>query len=488
MYRYLLIIHFFLIISNCLPYIDTKINKLSDTDISTSIHIIYLNPGNEKTIVPTKKIIIKFNDSINPSTIKLNGTMASDSDGGELTNDACENDTLTISPLSNWSNGSQTLTLECKSVNGDTLPVMLNLTYNVDPSADDIDYLDDFDDGDNTNLWEGKMGVMGNGVSEGFSSTDAMPGSIYALELSYSLSAGFWGGYWIMLGDPPDVTPVDISIYEYLTFWIKGSAGNEPLKIEIENLSAEPRNIAHLYVADYIDGGVTTEWKEVRIPLDAFCNLDGLDNALQMNLIIEYDYANLSGFPTASTIYLEDFGFSKNPLDFVRIDHFGDNCGLNALGANMGGMGGGTGYSMTTTYDETVYHSFSRSLKAVYNTGATGWCGVWFLIGRYGTAVECDFSDYSKLTLWVRGETVGETPAKLKVELVDSVGSKVAYIPDNTLEGTAISTSWQKYTIPLINFIGLDITTIKQFNFIFESATVVNNSGIAYFDEIQFEK
>jgi hypothetical protein len=55
--------------------------------------------------------------------------------------------------------------------------------------------------------------------------------------------------------------------------------------------------------------------------------------------------------------------------------------------------------------------------------------------------------------------------------------------------GPSISTSWQTYELNLADFSpALDITTIKQLDFVFEDWNVGAQTGTVYFDEIEFDQ
>lgn len=350
--------------------------------------------------------------------------------------------------------------------------------------------IDNFEDGADPNLWGADYSIMNDfgGLTMSYDSANAYNGSAYALALDYSVAnTDEWSGLLIPFASGFD--PVNISMYEYLSFWIKGSVANTPIKIGLENTSTGDRNRATMFVDDYLDGGVTTSYQEVRIPLDAFANLDDFTNAKVISLVFENSYATANGAPTTGIVYLDDIGFGSTSLGYVRIDHFGDNFGQNAVGGNSGSMGGETA-THTSSFDNTEFHNYSRSLRSEYNIGTADWCGMWFILGGGAdayTAVPCDFSGYSNLTMWIKGNSAGETPAKIKIELNDTAGH-VALIPDDTVEGTAISTTWTKYTINLSTFSGLNTAAIQQFNFVYDSLVGANTSGVVFFDEIQLEE
>ncbi|MFC2091906.1 hypothetical protein ACFLTD_03950, partial [Elusimicrobiota bacterium] len=205
--------------------------------------------------------------------------------------------------------------------------------------------IDNFEDGTDPNLWGGNYGVMNDfgGLTVSYDGANGYNGSVNALALDFNVAiTDEWSGMLVMLSNDVDNIQADISAYEYLTFQVKGSVANIPVKIGLENASSGDRNKANVYVNDYLDGGVTTSYQEVRIPLDAFANLDDLSNMKVITFVFENGYATANGAPVSGILYIDDIGFGSDSVDNVRIDHFGDNYGPNALGGNMGDMAGGT--------------------------------------------------------------------------------------------------------------------------------------------------
>lgn len=355
--------------------------------------------------------------------------------------------------------------------------------------------IDDFEDGIDPNLWGGVYAsfasdIGGESITKTYDSLNGRNGSTYCYKIEYDApNDTSYVGLKINLADGGNER--DISIYKYLTFWTKGSVNNIPIKIEITNGSSSDRSKALVYVNDYLEGGITTNWQEVKIPLDAFCNLDSLTNVNGIVFVLEHDYSMVSGFPTNGILYIDDIGFGDTSLGYVKIDSFGDNWGLNSLGANTGSMN-----SHAIEYDDIEYHTSSRSLKSIYDPVASGgWDGLFMLFGGSSdgwNAVEYDFSAYNTLTLWVKAKSDTENPEVFKIEITDNIGNNNIVVPDETVEGSPITTSWQKYTIDLNSINSLNKSTIKQFNIIYEEARIISKggdlTGVVYYDDIQFEE
>lgn len=364
-----------------------------------------------------------------------------------------------------------------------------SVTFDVQPATPvDPDMVDNFNDGDDTNLWSGPMGPMPDETITKSYDTDVYHGtSGSSLKLVYDISAtNSWNGFWIKLAaqdttdpDNPIDQPKDLSTYKYLSFWIKGAVGGtEHMKISLANLSTNlARKTAYLYINDYLDGGITDDWQEVKIPLDGFANLDGKINCSELCFVFENAYAANSGFATTGTVYIDDLKFFTTSLGYVRVDHFGDNWGLNALCGNKGDM------NNSSTVFETTGHNYARSMRSNYALASGEWCG-WFMLFGGGAdgwaAQECNFSAYTSLTMWVKANSDAENPTRIKIEIKHGAGSTT------NVNLTGITTSWQKYTINLAT-VGVDKTKIKQINGIYEYAVAVDKSGALIFDEIQFE-
>lgn len=413
------------------------------------------------------------------------------------------------------SSGSKTATVSIPNDDQDENPYTFTLTgdgYDPPPAS----LLDNFNDGQDPNLWGGDYQawhtVLGDeDVSISYDPVNRLGEHGYGFKINVEVTepTGF-GGVKIELADGG--AAVDISNYEYLHFWIKASTNNFPLKIEMTNTNTGgDRWKAYLYITDYLDGGITTSWQQVKIPLDAFANIDDFSNINSIGLIFEHDYADACGFPKVGTVYIDDIGFDETFLGYVRIDHFGDNYGLNALGAN-----GGSAYQLiddgqpdsptnrkayhSFSFESSEYHNYSLSLSSVYDTDVAdggGWCGYFMIFGGGETgwdpSQQYGFSAYNKITLWVKAASNSQNPKTINIELKDCIATRVANIPDDsTTPSEPITTEWKKYTIDLVKFSGLYKNQIKQMNIIYQKSDIVDKggdtSGILYFDEIQFEE
>lgn len=360
-----------------------------------------------------------------------------------------------------------------------------------------LNVVGNFDTGSDTNQWGGVLQTFASGsgasLSRSYTSANAFGGTGQSLKLDFSVfSPGSFAGCVFNLA--PNGGSRDLGAYKHIIFNIRTNAvsSTQTFKIELINASGNAaRSKSSLYLGDYLDGVAASTWKEVKIPLEAFANLDSLANVKQINFVFESDYAGVSGFSQTGDVEIDNLGFGASPLGFVRIDSFGDNFGLNALGGNVGEFAGGNNASHSHSYDGGTYHNHVRSLRSNYNV-TEGFAGIYFIFGGGldgASAQTVNFSAYSQLTLWIRADTASSAPAKIKLELADGSASHALMLPDNsTTPGAAISAGWQKYTIPFANFGGLDKAAIKQLTFVYEDTQAgPNKTGTVFYDEIQFE-
>lgn len=87
-------------------------------------------PPTGALIGKSTQIVLTYSETMDLAAIVLGGTMAALSDGGKLTSGANVNDTLVISPVSGWSGGNQTLTVQAQDPAGN--PITASLAYTVD--------------------------------------------------------------------------------------------------------------------------------------------------------------------------------------------------------------------------------------------------------------------------------------------------------------------------------------------------------------------
>ncbi len=348
--------------------------------------------------------------------------------------------------------------------------------------------LDDFNDGGNLNNWGYNTGAF---ASSGASCTDSRVTTSpqegpFCLKLDYNVStSASYAGYWSLLGGK------DLSGYTSISFWVKGTAGKELFKVELKNNSSS----AAVYVTDYLDGGVTTTWQGVTIPFHNFVNINNWSGMTELVFTFENSQSVMNGSPLQGTIYIDRISFGSSSVNEVRIDYFGDKLGTCALGGNMGDMQPNnpppTDFSHSFTTTSGNYYSSPSALESTYNAaGSNGWGGQFIIFGGGAdgwTGIPHNFSDYNYVTVWIKAKSATENPKILKVEMVDRASS-----PFPAVYLRFITTSWQKYTIPLSAFAGLNKSNISKMTFVYEDWRIVadggSKTGVLYMDNLQFEK
>ena len=281
-----------------------------------------------------------------------------------------------------------------------------------------------------------------------------------SLQLTYDVNAtGSWAAYVTSLGDQ------SIADYKYLSFWVKGSTGGEYFKIELHHKNYDYTKAvgynndykAEVYITDYLDGGVTTGWKKVVIPLDAFGNI--ADRSAIKELVITFDYAacDTNSSSKSGAVYIDNISFGKQFLGFVRIDHYGDKVGKDALGGNCGHTsGGGTIYG-SYAYSDTSgqYDGFANGLVFNFtNVMDPRYYAYFSVIGGGddgGIQQPRDFSSYQKFSFSVKSSSVNVTCLKVELHCPTNTNNYFHFL--NGKKGQeAITTSWTDIRIPLSDF------------------------------------
>lgn len=352
-------------------------------------------------------------------------------------------------------------------------------------------------------------------------------GSGYSMKLDYDVSQTAssldgkptFAGYYSRLGS------ASLAGYTAVSFYVKGAIGGEFFKIEISNNSSasylytnpyDPsdqthyyRNRAPVYITDYLDGGVTTSWSKVTIPLGNFVNLDDWNSMKELVFVFENSQITLnSGAGTThGTVYIDDIVFETGAVDAVRVDYFGDKIGVSALGGAVGTMYGDGGSASAPVFSATRYDPDSgpRSLGVGYDvtTYSGSWAGAYIIFGGGVTdntvekpdkggfiPISHDFSAYDCLTFRILANS--GNPKNITVEAEDAGGKQSRQV-------SGISdTLWQTYRIYLVDapgrpgFIGLNPATLKQVNFVLSNDVITsaagNTRGVVYIDSIRFEK
>lgn len=317
--------------------------------------------------------------------------------------------------------------------------------------------------------FDGVVGVNAWGDLTGTFSSDNPPTPTARCDASYESSTGIvFGGTGHSLKLDYNVTKSEsyvgyssklggegLSSYNHLSFWVKGAnaINGEYFKIELKNnFSDDNSNHAAVYVTDYLDGGVTTDWQKVVIPLDAFANINDWTSMREFVIVFENSQSTTNGSPTSGIVYIDNINFGYQFLGFVRIDHFGDKVSIGALGGNCNHTSGsgavygsyeytdvatncrdyanGLGFHFENVYDPRYYAYYS-----VVGGGDTG-----------SLQQPRDFSAYDKLAFWAKSSSNNVNSLKLELHCPTSQDNYFHYF-QNTF-----TTSWQYISLPLTEF------------------------------------
>lgn len=184
------------------------------------------------------------------------------------------------------------------------------------------------------------------------------------------------------------------------------------------------------------------------------------------------------------------------PPDADIVDDFNSGDDLNYWDGIMGAMEEVSGDASISRSFETAGAFDGHSLKLTYDlTKASHWNG-YFLNLNTDTAITKNLSAYNQLSFWVKGGVGGVEHLKIGLENTSSDStnrSRVAIYVNDYLDG-GISNLWQKVSIPLTAFSGLNsFVTAKTLTFVFERSYAdpflhpnMSQAGSVYIDDIRF--
>jgi len=286
----------------------------------------------------------------------------------------------------------------------------------------------------------------------------------------------FVGVYIIIVGD--------LSSYATMTFWIKGAKGGETFELGMNDTVSNKREDAVLVgsIHRYLPKGVTTEWQEVKIPLEDFF---GPDLIRVYSLVFNFNEEGTGEF------WIEGLSFHKEPMvdreaelasrGELLLDDF-DHSALNLLGRKANAYKRLPSVCAFSGVTEPRRGSQGRSLRLDWTKETTGWCGYYTLLNQIDGEY-FDLSSYKEVRFWVRGLKGGETfevgmADKSWLTIGDSVkaGSIEKYLPKG------VTTKWQEVVIPLSDFGKLDWSQMGSFVINFPTP----GQGTLFVDDLRF--
>lgn len=324
--------------------------------------------------------------------------------------------------------------------------------------------LDNFDNGTGVNLWGGTTGALaksGSGATivasyPEVSSSTAFGAGNHSLQLTYNVTpADSWAAYVTSLG------LVGISDYNYLSLWVKGTVGGEYFKLELHTAGYDPSQSTgynnnykgEVYITDYLDGGVTTAWQKVTIPLDAFANINNRTSIKELVITFEGTQSTDNGSPASSAVYIDNISFGKQFLGFVRVDHFGDKYSKNALGGNCSSAyPPGQGVLGTFTYTNVAdqYVDFANGLDFYFqNDQDPNYYSYVSTVGggdAGNVAQPRNFTAYNNISFFCKANASNVRCLKLELHCPTSDSNYFHFFK------YTFTTLWQKVTIPFAEF------------------------------------
>lgn len=279
---------------------------------------------------------------------------------------------------------------------------------------------------------------------------------------------------------PP--TAADLSAFNYLSFWMRGKAGQEYMVVEMETLDGDTARVA---VANYLPCGPGTDWQKVVIPLDAFWNLTSRTTVYKVSIVFSNYTAVANGLPLAGEVHLDEFLFGTCFPGVVRIDPFEDKINSNATGGNNGDFAetGSSGvYLSQTECMDPGYGNCNCVFRLKYNNGLNDkFGGAFFILGGLSTGWEPagkNIERYDSLYLEAWAPSNALNPGNFKVELKGDT-THAYRILDIGLNKRSFSIPFAAFSPPVNPF------GIGSFTIVFEKNKQDQSAGEVFVDNIE---
>ncbi len=198
------------------------------------------------------------------------------------------------------------MTISCKPIDYDNQYDPASDNYS--PPVSRIIMVDDFDDGDDINLWGHKFTGYNDTRENGIITTSLsldnqqpkLSGKGYVLKLSYDVTTNSrnvgWGQFLNDFESGTFFSPQVLGVKTF-SFWIRGEKGGEQFYIGFSDASEIASFVA---VTE-----VTTNWQKVPIALDSFKK-----QGFNISKLFFFHLNFYTGImPPTGTIYLDNFAF-----------------------------------------------------------------------------------------------------------------------------------------------------------------------------------
>ena len=292
---------------------------------------------------------------------------------------------------------------------------------------------------------------------------------------------------------------IDLDIYNYLSFWVKGGQGGEYFSLELKRDNDEFAKVA---VWNYLKCGPNKEWQKVVIPLDAFWNLSERKDIIQINFVFEEHKSIKNGSPLKSELFIDDLIFGSYFIGRLKIDSFDDKIASNATDGPNGIIAekDSTNFSQELFCQSSFQNDCDCQAKIYYDV-SDDYGGIYFILGEEENIFN-EFIGKSKNLLNYQGLYI-EVAAPLESENSGVIGLKLKV---NKNDNPYLSSEYftfifdvgqnkKNYFIPFSDFllstqfwfglIPLDTPIIQQLNIIISSSST-NQKGHIIVDNIEF--
>jgi len=317
--------------------------------------------------------------------------------------------------------------------------------------------IDDFCDSDDNNSLNGEVGQFTSSPSCAAPIASELVDDTLRLDYDVTAGSGCYCGYW-------SKTPLDLNPYRTLAVKVRGErCGHAALS----SARTVPVSTDKLKLNDYLLDGVTDEWQEVRIPLDASSAVT--DWAQGDSYVIAFEAGRGAA---EGTTWWDDVAFETSCAP-LWVDNFNDEDSYNAL-IGTWNVFAGQGSEITATPSITAAHGDAGAgLALTYAVPAGDYAG-------WETGLRnADLSNYDRLVFTVKSAASGGKPNIYLVDRDDERG----FI--NLEDYLTPSTTWQTVIIPLENFGALDMTQIQALQVIIEWEPT-DVEGALFLDNIRF--
>ena len=263
-----------------------------------------------------------------------------------------------------------------------------------------------------------------------------------------------WWATCLWDGFHPD-TKTNLLRYTHITFEVKGTSGGEDFYIGLQETNKKKFDL-QVKVGDFVqDGGITTDWKTVRIPLNKFIEKPGNpaeQPGVNLNLVQAIDFMFYAPESLSGTIY-----FTNLRLEGAKIDDFEDPIEGENLLRHPSSTGSGRMDESGDIIDPLNPGNKCHKLTWGENS-SPDLPGFWYTktyFEPWNVDEPTDISLYTHLNIRVRSETGGET---FNIEFQEAVqGQNPNLISLPSTNYISVTANWQVMSIPLADFVAAGV-------------------------------